>query len=102
MKGAKRENESFFINERDGARYIKCFVSANEVYMLARVYRCNKLNPNFVQMFATVRRADQDDTLPYYFMSYHWNGEDDVSKKSLLEAMEMLQSFILVAIHGKI
>lgn len=81
---AKNENGTFVINERQGARYVRRFVPSNEVYMLARTYRSNKLNPNFVQMLATVRRADQDNPMPYYIMSYRWNGEKGASENFIM------------------
>ncbi len=78
---ARRENDEYYVNERIGAKYEKKFVPASLIYHLTRIYRQNKHNRTFVQMFATARRAYSKEPMPYYFMSYRWTdgtetGED--------------------------
>jgi len=70
------EDDDFYINERKGVKYRKKFVNKTQVYELTRTYRQNKNNQNFVQMFATARRADFETPLRYYFMSYHWTDKE--------------------------
>ena len=73
---ARAENGVFYINIRQGSRYVKQVVPNHEVFLLTRTYRKSKLNQNFIQMIATVKRADNQDPLPYYVMSYRWNNTD--------------------------
>eukprot|EP00794_Sanderia_malayensis_P013682 gene13682-biopygen10980 len=83
---ARQENGGvYYINERVGSKYEKKFVRPCDVYQLTRTYRQNKCNPEFVQMFATVRQADHKDEDPYYLMSYNWkNGDENAEKNFVL------------------
>ncbi|XP_065060451.1 uncharacterized protein LOC135687737 [Rhopilema esculentum] len=81
---AKKTDDTYYINKRIGTKYEKVHVHASEVYLLTRIYRQNKNNPSFLQMFATVRRADCKDPNPFYYMSYRWNNSGRISDQEFV------------------
>ena len=49
------DNGAYYINERMGAKYVKYYVQANNVFQLTHLYRQSKNNPNLVQTISTLK-----------------------------------------------
>ena len=77
-----RDQEKYFINERINSRYQRKYVLSDYVFELQRTYHQSKLNPTFLRMMAFIRPVDQDNHIPYYFLSYQWT--DGVEKEFLV------------------